>query len=966
MSPQQASSANRSPDGGGAADLVHLLRERTKELELLHAVSLLALRGPDSLAAALQAIVAAMPAAWQYPGDARARVRFGEQCFASEGFRTTDWLQSAPLELSTGEVGALELCYLRAHPPRDEGPFLREERALLNSLARQIERLILGARLERSLRVSNARLAAANRRLRGSKRRLRIHAQLLATTNVRLSSARDELRAIVDASPDPIIALASDGSVVTWSRAAERVFGWSAEEVVGRPPPYFPPGSVEEHVALRERVARGETLAGIELERQRRDGSRLRVALSTAPVRDAKGRLLGTMGILSDLTERERLDALRRTSDELFRIAFEQGSIGRALTLPDGRFERVNRALCAMLGYAANELQGMDCLTVTHPDDREQTREFMRQFHAAERLSGQLVKRYLHRNGETVWTEVSTTLLRDEANAPLRYITDLVDITERRRAEESLATTESLMRAMIDCSPVALYSVDPAGLVTTWNRSAERVFGWSASEVIGRPLPLVPPEYQSEFGKLREQVLGGEAFLGKELLRQRRDGTRFLVSLSVAPIRSASGQVVGVMGAAEDITERVALQARISQADRLASLGLLAAGLAHELNNPLTFLLGGLETLHRELSTLDTTLRAPASGSPAAGPPPRPGLESSSAGAQHPDRLDALLDQFSDVLSGARRIRDVTQLLSSFSRPDPTELAPVELGPVLDAALSLAQNQIRFRARLRKEYGETRPVLAHQGRLTQAFLNLLLNAAQSIGEGDVAGNEISLRTWATEDCVHVEVRDTGKGIPHGDLARLFEPFFSTKGVGGGLGLSVTRSIVESYAGSIAITSELGRGTCCTVRLPAATPITRTATPAPPPPPTRARILVIDDEAAIRRAIARVLADHETVLADSGRTAKALLEEDLDFDLILCDMMMSDLSGMELHQWLATARPALSRRVAFVTGGAFTPHARDYLSRVEVPRIDKPFEPAELRRRVAELLASLPVRSGGAA
>jgi CheY-like chemotaxis protein len=254
-------------------------------------------------------------------------------------------------------------------------------------------------------------------------------------------------------------------------------------------------------------------------------------------------------------------------------------------------------------------------------------------------------------------------------------------------------------------------------------------------------------------------------------------------------------------------------------------------------------------------------------------------------------------------------------------------------------------------------------VLGSDGKLAQVFLNLLINAAHAIEEGNVEHNEIRVRTWAEGDQVLAEVSDTGKGIAPEHHAKVFEPFFTTKGVGAGtgLGLSICSNLVKGFGGEISFTSEVGKGTHFVVRLPRVpvgweTHGHESQEPAPVRPRLRGRILVVDDEAGIRGAIVRMLGrDHEVIAVSSGEEAQVLLENDRRFDLIFCDLMMPRMSGMQLHAWLAQCEPSLADQVVFITGGAFTPGASEYLRKVGNLRVEKPFDTVAFKKTAEELV-----------
>jgi CheY-like chemotaxis protein len=294
----------------------------------------------------------------------------------------------------------------------------------------------------------------------------------------------------------------------------------------------------------------------------------------------------------------------------------------------------------------------------------------------------------------------------------------------------------------------------------------------------------------------------------------------------------------------------------------------------------------------------------------------------------------------------------------------------VDVRRVLDATIEIAANEIRRRARLRRSFGDVPLAFADASRLGQVFLNLLVNAAQAFDTGhddavDPLQHEIGVVTRTdAEGRIVVEISDTGVGIEPENLPHIFEPFFTTKpvGVGTGLGLSICRSIVAGLGGELTVESEVGRGTTFRVVLPPAPSyaVMDEPTPVPVSPPgsdaaptarRRGRVLVVDDEPALAAALARSLErDYEVMVVASGRAALDLLRRDQAFDVILCDLIMPQLNGMDLYEALRDLAPetpshppALADRIIFMTGGTFTARAREFLSRVSNPALDKPFD-----------------------
>jgi signal transduction histidine kinase/CheY-like chemotaxis protein len=380
-------------------------------------------------------------------------------------------------------------------------------------------------------------------------------------------------------------------------------------------------------------------------------------------------------------------------------------------------------------------------------------------------------------------------------------------------------------------------------------------------------------------------------------------------------------------------------EASLIVADRLASVGRLAAGVAHEINNPLAYVVmntsAALEDLQRALPNADPMLR--------------PGLEEAAVALR-------------EARAGSERVRLIVRDLKLFSRADVEARDPVDLVKVIESSIGIAWNEIRHRARLVKDLGPLPEVAASESRLGQVFLNLLVNAAQAIEPGAPEQNEIRVVTRREGDRAVAEVRDTGSGIPQELRKRIFEPFFTTKpiGVGTGLGLAICHTIVTELRGELTVESNPGRGTTFRVSLPIAnlaqTKAAAVAQPSPSPGAPRARLLVVDDEPAVGNAIRRALAaEHDVLAVTSGKAALALLEKGEKFDAILCDLMMPEMSGMDLHEALGRVAPRLAQGMIVMTGGAFTGRAQQFLDRVPNQRVEKPFDLQSLRAVVRSAL-----------
>jgi CheY-like chemotaxis protein len=286
---------------------------------------------------------------------------------------------------------------------------------------------------------------------------------------------------------------------------------------------------------------------------------------------------------------------------------------------------------------------------------------------------------------------------------------------------------------------------------------------------------------------------------------------------------------------------------------------------------------------------------------------------------------------------------------------------PVDVRPLIDSCLNVAWGEIRRRAQLVRDLEPVAAVLGDEGRLSQVFLNLILNAAQSIAGGRPEEHQVRVATRTLPDGrVAIEVRDTGAGIAPDHLPRIFDPFFTTKGPGSGtgLGLSICHAVVTAMGGTIEVESVPGHGSTFRVLLaPIAPEVARHAGfPTPPPPPRRARVLVVDDEPLVGTVLRRTLLEHDVTVVESGRAAIDRISSGERYDVVLSDLLMPEISGMDLYREVTASWPDLAGRFVFLTGGAFTPAAREFLESEKVEWVEKPFDVAALRAAVARRVA----------
>jgi PAS domain S-box-containing protein len=550
------------------------------------------------------------------------------------------------------------------------------------------------------------------------------------------------------------------------------------------------------------------------------------------------------------------------------------------------------------------------------------------------------------------------TLRRARKTAPYGYVvkpfkmSDLrtaVEIAlERHELETRLRERERWFATTLRSIGDAVMCTDLDGAVSFMNARAEQLTGWTFEEAVGRPHADVLT-LRSETTRQPVRVPVGAALreretklLPEEVLLCDRRGLERPVDDSVAPILDDE-KVLGAVLVFRDLSEKRTLQRRLEFADRLAALGTMAAGVAHEVNNPLAVIVANVALLAQALET--------ASGRG------QPGMAMDD---------EVLRDVLNDTGSAADRLRRIVADLRLFTRPPDDQPGPCDLRRSLRWAMQTTAHEFRHRARVTSELADVPPVDGSEVRLGQVFVNLLVNAAHAIEPGRVMDNEVRVVTSTdAQGRAVVDISDTGGGIPADIIGRIFDPFFTTKpqGLGTGLGLSVCHGIVTSLGGEITVSSEVGKGTRFRVTLPAATQVNAVDLPSSMTPvqaAKRARILVIDDEPLVRRAIERTLeAEHQVVAVATAPEAFTRLDRGERFDLVLCDIMMPDMTGMEMARMLEQRDPGANRRLVFLTGGAYTADAAEFLRSAVNRTIDKPFMPDDLRRRVQQLLAESP-------
>jgi PAS domain S-box-containing protein len=503
---------------------------------------------------------------------------------------------------------------------------------------------------------------------------------------------------------------------------------------------------------------------------------------------------------------------------------------------------------------------------------------------------------------------------------------------ERIQAQAELERTRDFLRNTLNAVPDPLFVKDRAHRWVGVNAAFCKLVGRNEKELLGRTHAdlLPPPEAEIIRQREEEAFTSGQPVEHEEPFYGGADTARTLiVKRAVFPGADGQPSMVAVL---RDLTERKRLEMQLRQADRMASVGQLAAGVAHEINNPLAYVCSNLSFLTEQFAQNQLS----------------------------PEEMPELREVVAETQDGVNRVRAIVKDLKTFARPDEERLTSVDMHAVIDGALRLLRNEMQYRIRLERALEPVPHVRCNEGRLSQVLVNLLVNAVQAFPALSPERNLIRVATRSVDSkWVALDVVDNGSGMSPEVLGRIFEPFFTTKpvGVGTGLGLAICHSLITSMGGRIEVKSVLGEGTTFTLLLPVFKERSeRPSRPVPAVRPVRQRLLLIDDELSVGTAVQRLLASqYEVHPVQDAREALKRLKEGASYDAILCDLMMPGMNGLEFLLELERTLPAMLKHVGMMSGGTLSAQAREVLTSRSRELMEKPFDPDRLHAFVEQLL-----------
>jgi PAS domain S-box-containing protein len=779
--------------------------------------------------------------------------------------------------------------------------------------------------------------------------------------NVARSAERDQLflAAIVSSADDGIISKNLNGIVTSWNPGAEKIFGYTAEEMIGKPIALLIPlDHHDEEPQILEQIRRGNRIEHYETQRIRKDGRVIDVSLTVSPIKDKIGRLIGASKIVRDITERKHFEAAER--DQLF-LSSIVSSADDAIISKDlqGIITSWNAGAERIFGYTADEMVGQPVLKLIPEDHADEEPQILARIRRGERIEHYESERR-RKDGRIINVSLTISPIRDRLGRVIGASKIARDITERQRWQ-SAEMAQSFLGALVASAEDAIISKDLNGIVTSWNTAAEAIFGYTAAEMIGKPITiLIPVEHSDEEPRILERIRRGDRIEHYETRRVRKDGRFIDVSLTVSPIKDSLGRIVGASKIARDITAskisqtrerdllRQAQEARrqAEEARRVAEEASTAkdeflATISHELRTPITAILGWTRMLvlgqlsperqEKAFETIDRNARSQA------------------------QLIEDLLD-VSRIISGKLRV----------------DFKAVDLSSVIAAAVEAlrpAAEAKRIRIDSIYRSGSCR-IVGDAERLQQVVWNLLSNAVKFTPRHGV----VQVEMLRVESQVEIRVIDNGVGISPDFLPRVFDRFSQadssiTRSRGGlGMGLAIVKSLVELHGGVVSVSSPgEGKGSMFVVKLPISAMQDEAARRPPAERPklktelTRRedlvglKILIVDDELDTCDMLRYVFNECGSIVETAQSAAQALdLFDNWQPEMLISDVGMPDVDGYELIRVIRKERKSRIPAVA-LTAMARVEDRMKALTAGYQMHVSKPVEPLELVTIVSSLV-----------
>ncbi|MGH6726826.1 MAG: PAS domain S-box protein [Pseudolabrys sp.] len=769
----------------------------------------------------------------------------------------------------------------------------------------------------------------------------------------------EKFRLAVEASPSGLVMTDAGGSIVLVNAETERLFGYKRRELIGQRVDILVPVRLQgPHVQQRagftarpqaRRMGEGRELFGL-----RKDGTEFPIEIGLNPIATQTGLLI--LSVIVDISERRRAEATLRDyaeREQLFIAAVESSNDAIITKALDGMITGWNQAAERLFGFTAKAAIGKRIDIIVPVELRDDVAGVLDKIRGGEKVEHQETVR-AHKDGHRIDVSLSTSPIKSHSGKIIGAAMVARDITARKKAQEALHNSEQMARDIIAGALDAFVQTDETGKVVEWNPRAEEMFGWSRQEALGKELTdlYLLEDYRPHYRDIWSRLNAGDtaAFVGarKEIDAVRKDGRRIKVEASITALHRRDGYVTN--GFIRDLTEKIAAEDQLRQAQKMESVGQLTGGIAHDFNNMLTVITGTIDILGEAV-------------------------------ADKP-QLAAIAKLISEA---ADRGAELTGHLLAFARRQPLQPREIDINALMAESEKLLRPALGEQVEISMRLEETAwPAMVDPTQLTSALLNLAVNARDAMPDGGKltleTRNVVLDAAYAQANAevqpghyVMIAVTDSGAGIPEAIRQKVFEPFFTTKdtGKGTGLGLSMVYGFVKQSGGHIKVYSEVGHGTTFKIYLPRAGAQAEEIADTLPETLMEGgneTILVVEDDPLVRASVTAQLCGlgYTTLSAANAVEALAIVDSDAAFDLLFTDVIMpGKMNGPHLAKEIAKRRSQL--KVLFTSG--YTENAIIHHGRLDrgVLLLAKPYRKEDLARMLRRALAGpLPSRKRASA
>jgi PAS domain S-box-containing protein len=750
-----------------------------------------------------------------------------------------------------------------------------------------------------------------------------------------------QLAAIVEHSTDSIISLDLNNRITGWNEGARQIYGYSAEDMIGKPVSILnSPLLHDEEAQLLEKIKTGERIESFETVRRRSDGRDIHISLTISPIKDATGKTIGASRIARDITERKRAEkALRESNERYRRITQTVTDYIYTVHLENGQPVRTTHspACVAVTGYTSEEFTFQPLLWM-HMVLVEDRKLVLQQFQRI--LSGEDIPPIEHRiqrkDGEVRWVRNTPVPHLDPHGKLLSYDGLVRDITERKLAEEALQSSEEQLRLTMEKVPIGILVRDPSGEYLRVNDALGKLLGYTKDYLLQlKPKDIFhPDDVDKTEGQFREMIQREENSSEIEARLIRKNGQTAQAHIRSGLVRDQTGKPLFIVQLIEDITLRKQSEEERVRSSRLDALGIFAGGIAHDLNNILMAITWNLDLAIREVT--------------------------------HSKTVSAYLEE---ARHAAFRASGLSRRFLTFSKGGAPVKKTVNLADVLAPSVDFALRGSNLRGNF-QIHPDLTLVEIDVGQISQVIDNLIINAREACptgGEIFVRADNVELTEQDSNELppgryVRIEVEDEGQGIPDTIIDKIFDPYFSTKDRGSGLGLATCYSIMKRHGGAIQVSSQANRGSIFTLLLPAAIGFSssNTSTSVPVPLSGKGKILIIDDEPGIRKTLSQFLdsVGYQTECAESGNegcVVFARAREELEpFDAVILDATIpGGLGGEAAFRALKKIDPLI--KVILCSGYADNNLLNNWEELGFRGRFQKPFEASDLIKLLNKII-----------